>query len=190
MQSSKLRNLCLKGRLDENSLRYKKQVNCVSLLSKAKRKHYENLSIADATDNKKFWKRVKPLFGNKIKGNPNIALVEGGDLITEGKSLAETFNSYFVNVVSNLDINILGDNSGKEDVSNYDNRPSIITRKQHVMDKNKVFSFRNVNKEKISSVIKTLNCKKPLYLMAYLSKSFRSLVKFLRIFSLITSIVA
>ena len=48
-------------------------------LKKAKRKHYEDLSIADVTDNKKFWKRVKPLLRNKIKGNPNIILVEGND---------------------------------------------------------------------------------------------------------------
>ena len=100
-------------RSDENRIRYKKQRNiCVSLLRKAKRNHFEDLSIADVTNNKKFWKRVKPLFGNKIKGNPNIALVESNDLITDEKSLAETFNNYFVNVVSNLGINILDDKSG------------------------------------------------------------------------------
>ena len=75
MQRSKLHNLYLKVRLDENRIRYKKQRNiCVSLLRKAKRKHFKDLSIADVTDNK-FWKRVKPLFGNKIKGLPNILLV-------------------------------------------------------------------------------------------------------------------
>ena len=140
MQRSKLRNLYLKVRSDENRIRYKKQRNiCVSLLRKAKRNHFEDLSIVDVTDNKKFWKRVKPLFGNNIKGNPNIALVESNDLTTDEKSLAETFNNYFVNVVSNLGINILDDKSGKGDVSNYDNHPSIITIKQHITDKNKVF---------------------------------------------------
>ena len=80
MQRSKLRNLCLEIGLDENRTKYKKQRNiCVSLLKKAKRKHYEDLSIADFTDNKKLWKRVKPLLRNKIKGNPNIILVEGND---------------------------------------------------------------------------------------------------------------
>ena len=80
MQRSKLRNLCLEIGLDENRTKYKKQRNiCVSLLKKAKRKHYEDLSIADVTDNKKFWKRVKPLLRNKIKRNPNIILVEGKD---------------------------------------------------------------------------------------------------------------
>ena len=58
------------------------------------------------------------MFGNKIKGNPNIALVENNDLITDEKSLAETFNDYFVNIVSNLGINIFDDKSGKGDLSN------------------------------------------------------------------------
>ena len=165
MQRSKLRNLYLKVRSDENRIRYKKQRNiCVSLLRKAKRKHFEDLSIADVTVNKKFWERVKPLFGNKIKGNPNIALVESNGLITDEKSLAETFNNYFVNVVSNLGINILDDKSGKGDVSNYDNHPSIITTKQHITDKNKVFSFREVTKDEISSAIKKLNKKKATFI--------------------------
>ena len=141
-------------RSDENRIRHKKQRNiCVSLLRKVKRKYYEDLSIADVTDNKKFWKRVKPLFGNKIKGSPNIVPVESNDLITDEKLLAETFNDYFLffNVVSDLGINILDDKSGKGDVSNYDNHPSIITIKQHITDKSKVFIYRNVTKEEISS---------------------------------------
>ena len=131
MQRSKYRNLYLEVRSNENRIRCNKQRNtCVSLLTKAKRKHYEDLSIADINDNKqKFWKRIKPFFGNKINGNPNIALVENNDLITDEKSLAETFNDYFVNVISNIGINILEGKSGKGDVSNYDNHPSIITIK-------------------------------------------------------------
>ena len=82
MLRSKLRNL--KVRTDENGIMYKKQRNiCVSLLRKAKKKHYEDLRLADVTDNKKFWKRVKSLFGNKIKGNSNIVLVESKDLIID-----------------------------------------------------------------------------------------------------------
>ena len=41
----------------------------------------------------------------------------------------------------------------------YDNHPSIITIKQHITEKNKVFSFRKVPKEEISSGVKTLNRK-------------------------------
>ena len=59
MQRSKLCNLYLEVRSAENRFRYKKQRNiCVSLLKKAKRRHYEDLSIAVVTDNKKFWEIV------------------------------------------------------------------------------------------------------------------------------------
>ena len=55
---------------------------------------------------------------------------------------------------------MLNNNSGKGDVSSYENHPNINSIKQHITDKNKVFSFRNVTKEEISSAIKTLNRKK------------------------------
>ena len=68
MQRSKLRNIYLEERSDDNRTGYKKQINIfVSILRKANRKHYEDLSIADVTDSKKFWKRVQPLIRIKIK---------------------------------------------------------------------------------------------------------------------------
>ena len=100
------------------------------------------------------------MFGNKIKGNPNIALVESNDLIADEKSLTETFNDYFVNVVLNLSINTLDEKSSKGDCSNYDNYPSIIITKQRITDTSKAFSFRKVTKKEIFSAIKTLNLKK------------------------------
>ena len=73
-----------RGKSDENRIRYKKRRNiCVSLLIQAKRKHYKDLNKADVNDDEKIWKRVKPLFGNKIKGNPNITLVEGNYIMTD-----------------------------------------------------------------------------------------------------------
>ena len=80
-------------------------------------------------------------------------LFEGNDLITDKKSLADTFNHYFINVVSNLCVNMHDDNSSKGYDSNYDIHRNIT-------GKNKVFSFRNVTKEESSGVIKTLNCTK------------------------------
>ena len=84
------------------------------------------------------------MLGNKFEGNPNIALAEGNDLFIDEKLLAETFNfnNYFVNVVSNLGILIVGDNSGQGDFSNYGNHPSIVAIKQHITDKKKVFFFQ------------------------------------------------
>ena len=60
MQRSKLCNLYLDVRPDENRIRYKKQRNiCVSLLRKPKKKHYKDLSKADVTDIKKTLEKSK-----------------------------------------------------------------------------------------------------------------------------------
>ena len=75
-------------------------------------------------------------------------LVECNNLITDEICFTKIFNDFFVNVVSNPGLNIFKDNFGKGDVSNYDNHSSIISIKQHITNKNRVFSFRNVTKER------------------------------------------
>ena len=77
-------------------MKYNKQRNiCVTFLRKTKRKYYEDLRLSDANDNKKFWKTLKPLFGNKIKCKSQIALAEGNNLVTDDKVLAKSFNKFF-----------------------------------------------------------------------------------------------
>ena len=54
---------------------------CVSLLRKSKRNYYSNLTVKDVTDNKKFWKSIKPPYtdeaksaaSNSLKDNNRIA---------------------------------------------------------------------------------------------------------------------
>ena len=80
-----------------------------------------------------FFLQIRALFSNfrKRAGDtlppPSSPLWLRACLITDEKSLGETFNNYFVIVVSNPCINILDDKSG--DVCNYGNHPSIITIK-------------------------------------------------------------
>ena len=56
------------------------------------------------TDDKKCWKTIKPLFSDKHFCNNKITLIEGEEIVSEDQELAEIFNSYFANVVDNLDI--------------------------------------------------------------------------------------
>ena len=61
---------------------YTKQWNYwVSLIRKGKKEYYDSLHVKDITDNKKFWKTVKPLFSDKSKSRRTITLVE--DVKTE-----------------------------------------------------------------------------------------------------------
>ena len=73
-------------------------------LRKTKNKFCEDLRLSYINNNKKFWKTVKPLYRNKIKGKSQIALVEGNDLITGDKVLVKTFNKFFVNVIGTCGI--------------------------------------------------------------------------------------
>ena len=53
--------------------------------------------------NRKFSKAVKPLFSEKHFINNKITLIEGEEIISNDREVAETCNWYFANVVENLD---------------------------------------------------------------------------------------
>ena len=62
---TKLRNNFLKFPTDVNRLAYNRQRNkCVSLLRKEKTNYYNKLRV---TDNKQFWRTMKPFLLNHIK---------------------------------------------------------------------------------------------------------------------------
>ena len=106
MHRSRLKNNFNKNPSDGNKRLYNKQRNfCVSLLKKEKRKYYNNLDVKIFDNNKTFWKRIKPLFSDKQRTLPrNITLVEGNEITSNKKEVAEKFNKFFVNAVANLDI--------------------------------------------------------------------------------------
>ena len=82
MVRSRLRNKYLKTKTIESRNMYKKQRNyCVTLLRKAKYNYYENLNIKVITDNKRFWKHIKPFFTDKNPSNNNIILNEDSEML-------------------------------------------------------------------------------------------------------------
>ena len=86
MQRSKLRNIFLKNRTEENRNNYAKQRNlCVTLLRKSKREFYGNLNEKKLCDNKKFWGVVKLVLSNKVVSNEKITLAERGSIVKNDK---------------------------------------------------------------------------------------------------------
>ena len=66
MNRSRLRNRYLKFRTSELKIVYTKQRNyTVNLLRKEKKIYYNNLDLNNITDNKQFWRNVKPLLSDK-----------------------------------------------------------------------------------------------------------------------------
>ena len=76
MKRSRLRNKFLNTKSDIDRKAYNAQRNlCVTLIRQAKKRFFSNLDTCDITDNKTFWKTVKPFSNrqsqNHIKNNAN-----------------------------------------------------------------------------------------------------------------------
>ena len=178
MTRSRLRNKYLKNSNNTNKLNYTKYRNyCTKLFRKEKKRYYNNLDTKLITDNKKFWKTVKPMFSDKHVSNNKITLLEGDEIISRDKEVAETFNSFFTNAVNNLNIEgyeteyCLNPNLDK--ISNitqkFINHPSILKIKDKVKTEVK-FHFSTVTVSMIREKINSLDKKSLLLSIIFLLK--------------------
>ena len=169
MTRTKLRNIFLQNRSEENKIYYIKQRNfCVSLLRKTKKRYYENLYEKYVIDNKLFWKNVKPFLSNKVSSKDEIHLLENNDLVKTGLETAEVLNNFFSNVVQNLDIsrisneeqfiNCIEDRTLKA-ILKYRKHPSIVATRNKCKNKGS-FSFVGVDKKEIEKEILKLDANK------------------------------
>ena len=77
MKRSKLRNAFSKKRSSENYQIGKWQRNiCSNILKSTKKTFLETLNINEITDNRKFWKTVKPFFTDECKTSNNMLLTK------------------------------------------------------------------------------------------------------------------
>ena len=56
------------------------------------------------SDNKKFWRQVKPFFSDKTPPNSKIILIDDNEIISHPVKCAEVMNNFFINAAINLDI--------------------------------------------------------------------------------------
>ena len=101
----RIRHIFLKEKYLKSKKAYNKQHNiCVKVVKKAKKEHSQDINLSEIIDNKKFWKTVSPLFGNKVKTNHKINLIEKNVLSTTDEEIAKTFKKYFDEIVPKLNI--------------------------------------------------------------------------------------
>ena len=60
--------------------------------------------MLNVTDNKQFWKTVKPCLTDKTLKFKRITLTENEKVVSDERELVKIFNEYFSNIVSNVDI--------------------------------------------------------------------------------------
>ena len=160
MNRSRLLNKFKKDNSEQNKWAYKKQRNlCVKLLKKAKRTFYNTLDVKKISDNKTFWKTIKPNFTEKTIKDQKITLVENDSVISEDSELVEVFSKYFESVVKNLNIQRPIFSQEHDDpianaITNFEQHPSILKIKEN-RNVCSPFSFEPVSLDEI--IKETLN---------------------------------
>ena len=79
-----------------------------------------------------FWKMVKPTFSNVNPMSDKIILIEDEKVITDDTEIAESFNTYFLNITDSLGLTFPEDSFTKDldtmvtnAVEKYKNHPGI-----------------------------------------------------------------
>ena len=105
MVRSKLKNKYNKIRTEENWDSYKKQGNfCANLLRKPKKDYFSDLDIKNITDNKAFWKSIKPYFSNKGLNSSSLILSEKNKIVANDQDIANIINNYFTGITNHLNL--------------------------------------------------------------------------------------
>ena len=138
----------------------------MKLLRKTKKEFYNNLNVKYITENKLFWKTVKPSFTDKTLKDERITLVENNKVVSDESKLVEIFSKYFGNIVQNLGIDGLTNTSSDNDavtirqaIEKYQNHPSIKVIRENI-DTTNNFSFDLINPECMSKIINNLDTSK------------------------------
>ena len=169
IKRTRLKNKFIKYRCERNEKAYNAQRNlCISLVRKAKKEYFDNLDLRNVTDNKKFWKTVKPFFTDKGMNHDKIILVEDDEIISENEQLSESLNNLFADAIINLNIPQYGDSTsttnGIDDsvlraIEKYKNHPSIKLMKTN-SENNVSFRFQKIQAIEVEKELKNLGCSK------------------------------
>ena len=62
------------------------------------------MNIKQVSDNKLFWKSVKPFFNDKGSNSSKITLVEENNIISDAEEISNIMNNYFINVTKTLNL--------------------------------------------------------------------------------------
>ena len=159
MTRTRIRDRYLRNPSVTNKNEYKRYRNfCVWLFRKEKRRFYENIDTNKITDNRIFWKTVKPLFSEKHILNKKITLVENNDIVSNDADAVQDLeiDGYAENLCSS---HVNSDPISKIIVK-FKDHPSILKIKERVIEM-ETFRLPTVNEKVISAEINSLNKCKP-----------------------------
>ena len=161
MLRSKLKNEINKERNHINSCNYKRQRDrCLSILRKIKKKYFNSLNIKQVSDNKHFWKSVKPFFNDKRSNSLKITLVDENNIITDQEEIANATNNYFINVKKTLNLK-KQHGVGRSGVNEFENHISIkMIHEKYPEILPESFKFQFLSNNELKKEIENLDTKK------------------------------
>ena len=137
---------------------------------KERKKFCNNLNLKLFTDNKVFWKTVKPFLSDKGKLTRKINISEGDTIVSEDNKVAEILNTYFSESIKSLNIKensfILNSTNHLSDrietaLHKFNiQHPSILKIREKVGDGPGTFKFKNMTVGEVIRKINRLNRKK------------------------------
>ena len=106
MHRSRLKNMYIRKRNDKDWEVYKKQRNfCVDLLRKTKTRYFKNLNFKELPNYGKFWKTIKPYFGNKdLNSNKRLLKGKKSNLVSDQKELAIIMTNLFIDITKEVEL--------------------------------------------------------------------------------------
>ena len=95
MRRSHLEKVYYKSKSEKSFKAYKKQKNfCSRLYKKERKRFFNNLNRFFVTDNKLFWKTIKPFFSNKVNYGSQIKLAEKDEVLQDDDLIAKELNKF------------------------------------------------------------------------------------------------
>ena len=67
-----------------------------------KKDYYSTLHVKKVTDNKIFWKTLKPFQSDKILSTERVTLIDNGEVVLTGQDTCLVLNTFFSNIVTSL----------------------------------------------------------------------------------------
>ena len=164
MTRSRLKNKFNKNSSAKNWSSYKKQRNfCLKLLRQTKEKYFNNISVKKVSDNRTFWKSVKPFFSNKGLNSNNILLVEGNEIVNADGKIATIMNRYFTNITKHMNLKA-NKISHREELVNilntFKNHKSVQRIKLANFHSYSTLNFSKVTESEVRKEILNLSTKK------------------------------
>ena len=125
------------------------------------------LGLKNVSDNKKFWKTVKPFLSDKVTTFSKISLVEKGGIISDESKVVNAFSNFFENAIRSLGIKENEHSQENYDLKNpveiaikkFEQQLSINLINKNIT-KNEVFHFSPADLENNSKEIINLDNKK------------------------------